>query len=155
MTSYDLDNLKKDAAQSNLYNMFDQSFKYLVGIQLLTYIVDTSFEMRIDLVCNEIYKSTDYCDFLLDLNNIDNPLNIMGSDKILYVSQDQIGLFRINESTAKELRNIYLNAAKVSKPDPKRADYVQNNYKLPPTFLQVPAESVRIVDGKIVLGGNT
>jgi hypothetical protein len=111
--------------------------------------------MRIDLVCNEIYKTTEYCDFLLDLNNIDNPLNIMGNDRILFVSQDQINLFRINESTAKELRNIYLNAAKVSKPDPKRLSYIENDYKLPPTFLQIPAESVRIVDGKIILGGNS
>jgi hypothetical protein len=154
MTVYDLDNLKKDAAQNNLYNMFDRTFKYLIGIQLSTYIVDPSFEMRIDLVCNEIYKSTDYCDFLLDLNNIDNPLNIMGNDRILYVPQEQIGLFRINESTTRELRNVYLNAAKVSKPDPKRLSYVENDYKLPPTFLQIPAESVRIVDGKIILGGN-
>lgn len=135
--------------------MFDQTFKYLINIELNTYIVDSSFEMRIDLVCNEIYNNTEYCDFLLNLNNIDNPLNIMGNDRILYVSEDIIGLFRTDESTARELRNIYLNAAKVSKPDTKRLNYVENNYKLPPTFLQIPAESVRIVDGKIILGGNS
>jgi hypothetical protein len=155
MISYDLDKLKRDASQNNLYNMFDQTFKYLINIELNTYIVDSSFEMRIDLVCNEIYNNTEYCDFLLNLNNIDNPLNIMGNDRILYVSEDIIGLFRTDESTARELRNIYLNAAKVSKPDTKRLNYVENNYKLPPTFLQIPAESVRIVDGKIILGGNS
>lgn len=155
MKSYDLDKLKRDAAQSNLYNMFDQTFKYLINVELSSYIVNSYFEMRIDLICNDIYKNTDYCDFLLDLNNIDNPLNIMGNDKLLYVTQDLIGLFKIDESTAKELRNIYLNAAKVSKPDAKRLSYIENNYKLPPTFLQIPAESVRIVDGKIVLGGNS
>jgi hypothetical protein len=155
MTVYDLDTLKRDASQSNLYNMFDQTFKYLTGLVLSVYIVDKSHEMRLDLISNQIYGNVNYCDFLLDLNNIDNPLNIMENDQIVYVSQDQIGLFRINESTAKELRNIYLNATKVSKPDNKRLNYVENNYKLPPTFLQIPAESVRIVDGKIVLGGNS
>lgn len=155
MTIYDLDKLKRDASQSNLYNMFDRTFKYLIGVQVQIYIVNTSFEMRIDLICNDIYKKTDYCDFLLDLNNIDNPLNIMGNDQLIYVPEDLIGLFKIDESTAKELRNIYLNSAKVSKPDPKRLSYVENDYKLPPTFLQIPAESVRIVDGKIILGGNS
>ena len=111
--------------------------------------------MRIDIVCNEIYGDTQYSDFLLDLNNIDNPLNIMNNDILLYVSADQIKYFRIDESTAKTLRSTYLNANKISQPDPNRSSYVENNYALPPTFLQIPSSSVQIINGQIVLGGNT
>ena len=155
MDFYNIDNLKRDVAQNNLYNFFDATFKYFTGAVLYQYQVQGYQEMRIDLVCKEIYGSTDYCDFLLDLNNIDNPLNIMDNDVLLYVSADQIKYFRIDETTAKTLRSTYLNANKISQPDPNRASYVQNNYSLPPTFLQIPSSSVQIINGQIVLGGNT
>jgi hypothetical protein len=156
MEFYSLDNLKRDVAQNNLYNLFDATFKYLTNITLQTYIVNKFHEMRIDSVCKEIYKGeTKYCDFLLDLNNIDNPLNIMEDDILLYVSPDQINYFQLDETTAKTLRNTYLNANKVSTQDPNRTSYIQNNYSLPPTFLEIPSESVVIRDGKIILGGNS
>ena len=155
MDFYNIDNLKRDVSQNNLYNFFDATFQYFTGAVLYQYQVQGYQEMRIDLVCNDIYNSTDYCDFILDLNNIDNPLNIMNNDIILYVSADQIKYFRIDESTAKTLRSTYLNANKISQPDPNRSSYVENNYALPPTFLQIPSSSVQIINGQIVLGGNT
>ena len=155
MEFYSLDNLKRDIAQNNLYNFFDSTFQYLTNVTLYKYPVLPHQEMRIDIVCNEIYGDTQYADFLLDLNNIDNPLNIMADDEILYVRQDQINFFKLDESTAKTLRNTYLNVNKVSAPDPSRSAYIENNYSLPPTFLDVPTSSVQIVNGQIVLGGNT
>lgn len=155
MEFYSINNLKRDVAQNNLFNFFDATFQYLKDITLYTYVVQTFQEMRIDLVCNEIYKDTKYCDFLLNLNGIDNPLNIMYNDNILYVDQEQIRFFNLDESTAKSLRNTYLNVNKVAQQDPNRAAYIQNNYSLPPTFLDVPTSSVQIVDGKIFLGGNS
>ena len=154
MDFYDIDNLKRDVAQYNLYNMFDSTFQYLTNVTLFKYQVPKTQEMRIDSVCNSIYNTTDYSDFLLDLNNIDLPLNIMLNDIILYVSPDQINFFHLDESTAKVLRNTYLNSSKISTQDPNRASYIENNYSLPPTFLDVPASSVQIVDGKIILGGS-
>lgn len=155
MEFYDIDNLKRDVSQNSLYNFFDSTFKYFTGVVLYQYIVSDFHEMRIDLICKDIYKTTDYCDFLLDLNNIDNPLNLLSGDILLYVNADQITYFRVDESTAVTLRNTYLNANKISQPDPNRLSYVQNNYSLPPTFLSIPKSSVTIQDGKIILGGNT
>jgi hypothetical protein len=154
MDFYTLDNLKRDVAQYNLYNMFDSTFQYLTNVVLYKYQVPKTQEMRIDSVSNSIYKTTEYSDFLLDLNNIDLPLNIMVNDILLYVSPEQINFFHIDESTAKTLRNTYLNNNKISIQDPNRASYIENNYSLPPTFLDVPTSSVQIVDGKIILGGN-
>lgn len=155
MEFYSINNLKRDVAQNDLYNFFDATFQYLKDVTLYTYTVQGFQEMRIDLVCNEIYKDTKYCDFLLNLNGIDNPLNIMLDDKILFVDQSQIRFFNLDESTAKSLRNTYLNINKVSQQDPNRAAYIQNNYSLPPTFLDIPTSSVQIVGGKIFLGGNS
>jgi len=155
MEFYTLDNLKKDVAQNNLYNMFDATFQYLTNVILYPYSVQQFQEMRIDLVSNDIYNDTKYVDFLLNLNGIDNPLNVLNNDIILYVSEEQISYFNLDETTAKTLRNTYLNVNKVTVQDPNRASYVQNNYSLPPTFLDVPTSSVKIVDGKIYLGGNS
>jgi hypothetical protein len=155
MEFYDLTNLKQDAMQSNLYNMFDATFKYLTGVILYQYVVQQYQEMRIDTICQDIYNSTQYCDFLLDLNNIDLPLNIKTNDILLYVSVEQIDFFRLDETTAKTLRNTYLNTAKVSQIDPNRNNFINNNNSLPPTFLQVPVNSVIIKNNKIILGGNT
>jgi hypothetical protein len=154
MEFYTIENLKKDAAQNNLFNFFDASFKYLTNVILYTFLVKEGNEMRIDTISHEMYGDVKYCDFILNLNNIDNPLNIMVGDILYYVSQDQISYFNIDESTAKSLRNTYLNINKVSKQDPNRSSYIDNNYQLPPTFLDIPTSSVSIVDGKIVLGGN-
>lgn len=154
MEFYSISNLKRDVAQNNLYNFFDATFQYLKDVTLYNYTVTKFQEMRIDLVCNDIYKDTKYCDFLLNLNGIDNPLNIMANDDILYVDQEQIRFFTLDESTAKSIRNTYLNINKVSQQDPNRQTYIQNNYSLPPTFLDIPSSSVQIVDGKIFLGGN-
>jgi len=155
MELYDISNLKKDIAQSNLYNFFDATYKYYSGFTMYQYTVNGYHQMRIDSICNDIYGTIDYCDFLLDLNDIDNPLNIMENDIILYVSQEQISYFHLYETTTKAVRNTYLNANKISQQDPNRNDYVGNNLALPPTFLQTPKNAVKIVGNKIVLGGNT
>ena len=155
MEFYTLTNLKRDISQDNLYNFFDQQYKSGISVPVFQYYVSAEQEMRMDLVTNGIYNNTDYIDFLLDFNGIDNPLNIMGGDIINYIPIEMIQLFQINESNAKILRNTYLNASKVSKQDPNRASYINNNYALPPTFLEIPAESVQIVGDKIVLGGNS
>lgn len=154
MNLYDIDNLKRDVAQNNLYNLFDATFKYLTNVTLYQYQVQKFQEMRIDLVSNDIYKDTQYCDFLLNLNNIDLPLNILEGDILLYVKQEQIQYFHLDETTAKTLRNTYLNSSKISKQDPNRVSYIQNNYALPVTFLDFPIDSVQISDGKIILGNS-
>lgn len=155
MDLYDINSLKKDIEQNNLYNLFDSTFKFFTGAVLYQYQVPEYEEMRPDLVCQSIYKTGDYVDFLCDLNNIILPLNIMANDIILYVSPDDIKYFRLDEANAKALRNTYINSSKLSKPDPNRQSFVENDYNLPPTFLEIPSSSVKVVDGKIVLGGNT
>ncbi len=158
MNFYDLDILSRGltgSALTNLYNLFDPTFQYLINIAVYTYTVPVERQMRIDSISNDIYGSTDYCDFILDLNNIRNPLNIMNNDVLLYVSPDQIQFFQLDNTTATKLRNTYLNANKVSSPDVNRSAYILNNYALPPTFLTIPSSAVSINNGMITLGGNS
>jgi hypothetical protein len=155
MNFYSLNNLRQDISQDNLYDFFASTFKYIPGFLLSEYIVNGWEEMRIDVICNNIYGNTDYCDFILDLNNIDNPLNIMSGDALYYTTLEQMDYFKIDESTAKSIRNTYLNNNKISQQDPNRQSYVGNNLTLPPTFLQTPRAAVSIQGNQIILGGNT
>lgn len=152
MKLYDLDKLIRDPKQDNLYNLFDPTFKLNLGYNLREFIVGPEQEMRIDLVCQEIYKSVDQVDFLCDLNNIDNPLNIKEGDSILYANYDAISNFRVTIVDNNESRAKLLNVNKSSKKDVNRQKYVEQNFALPPNMKQVPDSAVKIENGQIVIG---
>ena len=152
MKLYDLDKLTRDTKQDNLYNIFDPTFKMNRGYKLTQYVVSPEQEMRIDLISNSIYGNSDYCDFILDINDIDNPLNIMDGDILIYTEFASIDEYRIKTVDNNNARARLLNANKTSRKDNARKQYVEDNYSLPPTFLETPAASVRIESNQIVIG---
>jgi hypothetical protein len=152
MKLYDLDKLTRDTKQDNLYNIFDPTFKMNRGYKLTQYVVSPEQEMRIDLISNSIYGNSDYCDFILDINDIDNPLNIMDGDILIYTEFAAIDEYRIKTVDNNNARARLLNANKTSRKDNARKQYVEDNYSLPPTFLETPAASVRIESNQIVIG---
>lgn len=153
MKFYNLDRLIRDSKQDNLYNLYDPTFKLVFGINLRQFVVGPEQVMRMDLVCNEIYKSVNQLDFLCDLNNIDNPLNIMEGDIILYPTIEAINEYRITIVDNNDARAKLLNANKSSKKDNNRQKYVEQNFALPPTVKQIPEAPVKIENGQIVIGG--
>lgn len=153
MKLYDLDKLIRDTKQDNLYNLYDPTFKLETGINLRQFVVGPEQVMRIDLVCHEIYKSVNQVDFLCDLNNIDNPLNIKEGDVILYPNFDAISYYRVTITDNNDARAKLLNVNKSTKRDNNRQKYVEQNFALPPNVKQVPDASVKIENGQIVIGG--
>jgi len=149
-----LNNLVRDIKQDDLYNLVVLTFDYtqLNSILLQQHIVSPEEEMRIDLICSNIYQNTNYIDQLLKLNYIDNPLNIMSGDIINYVDISFIDVFLPANNNIQETRNILLNANKSSKKDTNRQQYLESNYSLPPTYLSEPGESVSIEGNQIVIG---
>jgi hypothetical protein len=152
MKLYDLDKLIRDTKQDNLYNFFDPTFKMNIGINLQQHVVAPEEEMRIDLVCNNIYNSIEQVDFLLDLNDIDNPLNIMEGDQILYASVTAIPEYRVKTIDNNNARAKLLNANKSSRKDDNRKKYLDESYVLPPTFVETPEAPVKISNNQIVIG---
>jgi len=153
MKVYDLDKLKTDDNQNGLYNFFDPTFKMSAGFPMSTYVVPPEHEMRIDLICKDIYGNTDNCDFLLDLNSIDNPLNIKENDSISYVDYEAIENYRVKVIDNKEARKALLNVNKTTRKDDGRKKYVEENNSIPPTYQESPQPAVQIVDNQIVIGG--
>lgn len=154
MTHYDLEILKKN--DNGTYDLFKTTFTNTKkqSYPIKEYKVLIEQEMRIDLVCYQIYKNTDYCDFLLNFNNIKNPLNIMRDDIIYYLDRDLIDYFRVNDTSEEGVKEKLLNINKVSKKDKNREEYVNKNYALPPTVNESPIKQVKIEGNKIVIGDN-
>jgi hypothetical protein len=116
-------------------------------------VVGRGSVMRPDLICNELYKRVDQIDFLMDLNDIDNPLNIMENDVIYFTSYAAIDSFRVKESEVSETRDLLLNANKSTKKDQKRQKYVEDKFSLPPTVLPVPKPPITIEGDNFIIGG--
>ena len=153
MKIYSLNKLIRDPNQGNLYSFFDPTFKIINGYQLYEHIVTPEQEMRIDLISQALYKDVDHCDFLLNFNDIDNPLNIMQGDTLLYADISTIPEFHLTITDNTNARATLLNANKSTRIDNNRKKYIEQNYSLPPTFLETPQKAVRIENDQIVIGG--
>jgi len=103
-----------------------------------TYIVQEHEEMRFDLIMESIYESSlyyEYLDVILYINSIDNPLNVLNGQVILYPSKDDLDSFRLKIQSTEflgETPSINGNHSKVNRVDQNRIDFINNNYTLNP-----------------------
>ena len=150
MEIYDISILKRDPNQDNLYNLTESTFADQQST-LSELIVTREQEMRPDLISYFLYRSVDYVDFLFNINGIDNPLNIKQGDVILYDSIDRIGLYRISPNTSDDRKRTLLSPNKSSVKDPNRIKYVEDEYQLPPTFLETPTSPISTSGNQITI----
>lgn len=158
LTNYNKQGFSSDVKASGLnngdklYNLFDPTFKLNSGKPLVKYQVKKEDEMRIDIISNTMYGTVDQCDFILSINDIDNPLNIMSGDELHYPDYSSIADYRIKTPDNDVVRAKFLNANKTTKIDNNRKLYQEKNYSLPPTFQDVAKPSVQIQNNQIVIG---
>ena len=153
MNLYDITTLQIDSKQGNLYDLTTNTF-ILKEIANLQTVVLPEQEMRIDLVSYSIYGTTDYADLIMDLNDIDNPLNIKSGDVINYITLDLLDYYRQSPAIAVQQRNTLLNSNKVTQNTQSvnnRQQYIENNYQLPPTFLQNPGSPITVSQGNVTI----
>ena len=153
MDFFDIRTIKKDKKQGELFNFFTPTFLMLNSFEQEVLVVGKESQMRPDLICNELYQRVDQIDFLMSLNDIDNPLNIMENDLIYFTSYSAIDSFRIKESEVTETRDLLLNANKSTKKDKNREKYVEEQFNLPTTFLPVPKPPITIEGDDFIIGG--
>lgn len=152
MEIFDIDTLIKDSSGS--YDLTQTTFELILtgSVRFGTYEVQQGEEMRIDLVCNSIYQNTKYCDILLNVNNIDNPLNIKEGSFILFPIND-IDALRYSATDNIDTNKILANSNKSTRKDQSRKQYAENNLNLPPTILEESTNQFNIDNpNSIVLG---
>lgn len=152
MIIFDLDIL--DKGTDGLYDLSKRTHNWGLQTPRLSYIVETSDEMRIDQICFKIYGNTDNIGFLLNYNNIDNPLNIKEGDQIFYVPEDIIDSYKLQETLFGSSVEIEL-PNRTTRKDKSRESYLENSGQLPPTVLDRPTPSVTLSGNNIVIGSNT
>ena len=148
MIIYDLDNINK---VDEFYDLTQLTFNFTTEQPFGRYVVQTGEEMRIDLVCQSIYGNTDFVDLLCSLNNIDNPLNVRVDQEIIYPI-DNFEIYRYSEPNSDDTLTILANSNKLSRKDPNRKEYLENNLALPPTILKKRTNQFNIDSKNIILG---
>ena len=63
MKLYDIDSLRRNLSQDDLYDLFEPTFNLLTGVQQSPFVVGEEEMMRIDLICNKICGSVNEVDF--------------------------------------------------------------------------------------------
>lgn len=159
-----LQNLKINAEQNYLFDLFEGFMIYRLDIPLFEVVVQEEEEMRVDLLFqriynlepNEFYERQENIDILLFINHIDNPLNIKKGMIIKYPSLDSFGAFRYLEDPDSRSRNTtpILAVPNVStKKDKDRQNYKKNEFSLPPVAQPVPKSPIRRENGIVKIGG--
>jgi len=141
MKIHDLEALKRDTGQQELYNLFDKTYAS-AGLGTDLHVVMPDEEMRIDLICYRIYSSTDHVDLILNMNNILNPLSIMAGDVLTYPTETNLQQYKVTPPVAPEARGSLLTPQRANIKDPRRQDFIENNYQLAPTMLPSPVSPV-------------
>ena len=154
MKLYDIDKLKRDSKQDKLYNLFEMTFQFqeAVNSPLQTYVLSEEQYMRLDLVSQDLYANDGFIDTICNVNSIDNPLNFMANDAILYPNRGLIDTFKMDDVYIEAIPGLALNAEKTTEVDENRKTYVEQNYNLTPTAKDVPKDPVKIIGESIVIG---
>lgn len=153
-----LENLSRDVNQSNYYDLFVQNYATLNDeVQLRYYIVDRSRQMRLDLVCTDLYGDISNLQLLMFINNIDNPFGIQEDDILFWVETKDIArISAVDPKVIEDGREELINAFKASVSDPARNAYLQNrgNDQLPPNIVPDNAPKIIIDNNKVIVGAN-
>lgn len=151
-------NLTRDPNQDNFYDLFVQNYTIPNStVTLNPYLVDRTRNMRLDLVCVDLYGDVSNLQLMMKLNNIENPFGIQEGDLLLWVDVKSISTVQtIDPKIVQNASNNLIAAFKASYTDPARAAYLNNRGKdnLPPNILPDSANKIQISNNQIVVGGN-
>lgn len=105
MILYSLEKSKRDENQNNLYDLIYPLLSHKnKPSNINEYIVGPNREMRLDLICNDIYGSIIYVDELMYLNGIIDPYSVKVGDKIKWAPIDELKRFRQNYDNSSQLK---------------------------------------------------
>jgi len=136
MKLYSLENIERTINNDNLYDIYYPMLKDNPNIRLKEYIVREEREMRLDLICMDLYGSTNYIDELMYINGIIDPYSVKKDDIIYYADTNSLTLTRKNyEGNKKQLeiesnqKNEYGKNLTTSTPDDFRSVIVDTEKK--------------------------
>ena len=148
----------KSLQKSLITDLYDLSFSNFVYSQEiidqypnLRYRVNSSREMRMDLISQDLYGEPDFADFLMLINNIKNIMSITKDSVIQYVPKEVIPAFRPELSNTDAIRREVSLTDRQTRKDEKREEFKN---ELPVTMTSRDYNPVKYNDGTVTLGGD-
>jgi len=157
MNFKEIDKLKKNT-NDDLFDITQSVFIFRENIRTFLHVVEKEEEMRMDLISQRLYNTTDYVVYLCRLNNIINPLNIKEGTILIYVTESDIQTFSPPDDTfVEEVKQTFVNLNKKRRVDSNREDFnsKQNdeNVNLPPVFNETDVDNISIDEEGIITIG--
>ena len=155
-----LENIKKD---NNLYDLYTTIISDDKLYTIYKFLCTDRHNMRIDLVCLDIYENIDEVDILCRVNGIINPLTIQSGDIILFIDPDDVVEVRSTDNLMNDILDKIktANKGKERKIDKNRnKDLKQRKEKekqkklLPPHILDGNRKNISTENGNIKRGPN-
>jgi len=113
--SFDINTIK---LKDKLFNIFQKNIQHSTNIQLYKYIVPREYEMRLDLISNRIYGSSNYVEELMVINNIISPYSVKENQEIYYCSANNLDYLYVKDDIEDD--DIRENIIQASQPNKKR-----------------------------------
>jgi hypothetical protein len=132
-------------------------------------VVTEDLVMRADLFAKIYFRNANRLDYLLKFNGISNPFSIDAGDLILIPSEDSMKAAfkpkteKDRETSRDEVVKKFFDPNRLNKKDKKRLEYLKkksaehangSKTNLPPNFAEPGSKELRVVDGKVVFGGD-
>lgn len=145
------------------YNLYFTATVNGVNIPILVFPCTARHDMRLDLICYDIYDNTDNIDLLCDLNGIINTFAVKDGDEILYVEEEFIETLTSSDSYLSNIQEQLktANKGKVYKTDTARQKDIEQRRKrekdkvyTSPTMLGAGDTNLRYENGNLILKPN-
>lgn len=143
---------------TGLYNLFITTYNGNT-VDLNVFICDRKHNMRLDLVCNDIYNTTRFVGTLCQLNNILNPFSISEGDVLFYCTDiDAEGLLNVPEiirqsgidQLLSQVKSDLISALKKRQKDPNVKSIANRNVdNIPPSVLPNNSPQIVVDNNKI------
>ena len=159
----DIQSLNSLIKNGQVYDLYTEVIINDNPYAVYTFSCTNRHNMRIDLVCYDIYNNTNHIDILCIVNGILNPLIVQENDIIYFVDDKNIDAIRSDASVIAAIVDSVKNAnkGKQQKTDANRSKDVanrSNNEKdktfIPPHIIQTQNTNISYGDGVIVLSPN-
>lgn len=158
------------ATNEQIIDLTEASFKFTGELLVTgTVMVTEDFVMRPDLVAAQVFGNQDKFDYLLKFNSISNPFSIDAGDILLLMDESSMKLARATsgntgtDNKKEDIRKRFFDPKRLSQKDKKRLDFIKKKSStltnasaqaLPPNFSEPGSQEMKVVDGKIIFGGD-
>jgi hypothetical protein len=139
---------------TGLYDLFITTYNGK-SVTLYPFYCDRKHAMRMDIVSNDLYGTTEFVGSLCQLNNIINPFSVNEGDILFWASPlDLKELMDIPTSLLGQVKSDLVNSMKNRKLDTKRRNYTRTPDRLPPTIMPDNSPQIVVEQDKIKISPN-